>query len=286
MDEQTTPEETTASEPGTEELLNQPLPGEEETVTEETTQTEDPPQEETQEVEQTEDVKPKKKGKPRIVKRLDRERAAREALERENEELRRQIPQQQQAQPKNGAPDPNDYEHGINDINFINANARWEAKQAYYEEREKDIQAQQAARFQQSRQKAHRNFESRMDEAEEKYPGLAEKVEMSGIDFSYAPEGVRHALKSAKNVGEIMNYFANEPNAAMDIIDMEPIEAVMAIGELNRKLRPKKETAKPVSKAPKPVSTIKGKNTTQSKTYNPNWTTEEFLANTSIHDLE
>ncbi len=294
MAEETTTEETTVEEPtGTDSLLTTPLPmdgeGTEteevttpEEETEEVAEEEAKTEEETEEVE-TEEVAGKPKKKNGFKRRLDREKAARQRAEDKLAVYEQQNSPKSTA-PKNDAPNPDDFEHGINDINFIRAEARHEAKSAYLEEKQADQQSQRSRSIQAEKAKAQNNFDTKFEKALDKYPDLEERIEDSGIFFKN--ENVKHAIKDSDEPGELMNYFADNPEEAAKLEQMTDIKAVAMIGRLDNKLSTPKQKKTQVTKAPKPVSTLTGSKTKSPREYDGKTSLDEFLGSTSIEDLD
>ncbi len=272
-------EETAVEEAETSNILEQPLPMDNEAEEKEAETPETEEAEEVAEVEESTEVeeKPKKKISGFHRKRL-RDKATIEAQQAEIERLK----SKPTAPPQDGAPDPEKYEHGINDINYINAMAQHAGRQAYFEEKKKDQATNQQQRVLQTYRDAQDNYMEKMDEAASTHDDFDEVV--NSVSTDRLDQNVQYAIMTSENAGELAYHLGSNPKLYKKLEGMNPVQAIRELGKLEDKLTPKKKTA--VSKMPKPVSTLGTSKVTSHKEYDGTQTQEEFEATHSIEDLD
>ena len=237
------------------------VPGEEEITAEvETEETGEATKEEEENssedgAEEDTEEKPKKESSFARRRRRDKERI--QALEDENRRLKQPAQTQQQTATKSDEPKPDDFEHGINDINYINARAEWVGREAatrtFYELKQADLKETQQQKFQRELADAHANFEEKIDAAFDKYDDF-EEVYSRKIDLDPA---VLHALKKSPVAGDLAYHILKDRKLSAEISQMNAIDGIAKIGELNAKLTPvQKKDKNGVSKMTKPFKPV------------------------------
>ena len=265
-------------------ILEQPLPmdNEEEETEVEATETEEVTEEVAEEVEEesTEDSveKPKKKISGFHRKRL-RDKATIEAQQAEIDRLKSQGKPAEV--PKNGEPNADGYEHGINDINYIRDMARFEGKQAYHQERQKEQVTNQQQKTQKMYQSAQENYMDSMDTAADNHSDFEEKV--TSISTDRLDPNTQLAIMKHKNAGELAYYLGSNPEVYRKIESAHPVDAISMIGEIGTKLTPKAKKTQQ-TKMPKPVSTLGTSKVKSIGEYDGSQ--ESFDSNHSIGDLD
>ncbi len=281
-------------------ILNTPLPmdteepievetdesAEEEQAEEAIPETEETDEDSTEEVVEE---KPKRKKISGFKKSLNKKNARIQELEARLQQMQEKPPQTQEKTQDNSdkAPSPDDYEHGINDINYINENAAFNGRKVAREEFHRletaRQQHKQQTKAQQQIQTVEEKYTTTMDLAAEKFDDFEDVI--SSVSNPNLDPNVAFAIKDSDIGGEIFYHLASNPKELKRFQEMPPVRAVKEIGKLETKLTtgPKK---KPLTKMPKPVSTIGTGKVKSQKEYGNDTTIDEFLSSTSIHDLD
>jgi len=239
-----------------------PIPGDNEVKLDTDEKNEDSQEEGSESSESQEESSDDKNQKPKksnpFSKRLRKKNDRIAELEAKLAE-REQPANQTQEQPEEiKGPNPDNYEHGINDINYINDlavhNGKEAGRQAYQEARQADERLAKEQQVQQTVQKAESNFVSKMDKAWNDHKDFAQVWETGGFDHDPA---VMHALKSHAEAGELTYQILKNPELSREMMQMDPVTAISKIGELGAKLtpvRPKNKTGK--SSMPEPFEPL------------------------------
>ncbi len=208
----------------------------EEVETEEAAETE-----ETTESQETEESveKPKKKV-PGVKRRIDRERAkAANAIARAEAAERRLQALEQPKQPKaeDTGPQADDYEHGINDINYINARAEFAGQKAaekrFFELQNQQQQTVQQTQRQQMLMEVENKYTETLDTAAEKYDDLDEVI--TSVDTTGLDPNVAYAIKDSDLGGEVFYNLCKDPKAYRDFQAL-PQRHCKSHGRVPRKL--------------------------------------------------
>lgn len=201
-----------------------------------------------------------------LTKKAGESERQREALARENEELKRSREQVQvQDDPKpsrNEFDTPDDYDGAL---------ALWGGRQALREYQNTQNETTQRTKQQEEATKLQTQWAEGEVKALEKYPDFKETVENDAVTIS-GP--MAYAIPRHPMAHDIAYYFGKNPAEAARIALLGPAESAMEIGAIAYQLK----TAKPeVSKAPRPVSAVGTSNSAGRKTPNEE-SMEEFAA--------
>ncbi len=198
--------------------------------------------------------KPKKSARERIDELTWR---VRESERREQELLDRIARQQpapaQEAQPTSpdsDEPDPEDYEHGINDLGYIKAVARFEARQEFRQQAEQD--------------RAKQSIRSRITAFETKVADQFPDGDSAGITTFRAQAGQLHIavqeIITESDVGpKVADYLGSNPRELRRISALPPAQQVRQVTLLEAKLTaPVVVQAKTATDAPEPPPRPRG----------------------------
>lgn len=183
--------------------------------------------------------------------RRDAERKADEtARERDywrEQALRNQQQAQQPEQPKDGAPDPNQYEFGESDLGYIRDLARYEARTEFQKQAEE--QAAQAK----ARSEAD-SWNAKLAKGAETRPDFIEVVRGNWN----CTEAMGRALLSSDVGAEVAYHLGKHPDEARRIAGLDPVSQVREIGRLEAKLSQPAPAPKTVTDAPAPTPGVRG----------------------------
>lgn len=197
---------------------------------------------------ETEDTavhKPKNRGVGKRIDELTREKyeAIRkaEALEARLKALEQQAPKQETVQQDDNAPKLEDFDFDV--AAYTRAMTKYELKA--YQEAEKSRSAQE------QQQKERQERIAKLD------PADWQKAMMAPINYT---EAMQAAIWSSDDGLKVAVYLADHLDEAHAISTMSPYAAAAAMGRIEAKLgEPQKvPAAKPVTKAPPPVTTLSG----------------------------
>ena len=178
------------------------------------------------------------------------ERRRRQELEREMDELRRQVqPPQPKPEPAEGAPDPSKFDdYG----DYMRAVSRWEAKQVLDEERKNYAQSQNQRRQQDAQAQFQRATAERVSAGQQKYQDF-DSVINDGLAPFLTPQ--LHTALIDSDIGhDVAYYLGKNPVEAERIASLHPLAAVREIGRIEAKLLQTTETA--TSAAPDPITPV------------------------------
>lgn len=208
--------------------------------------------------EETGEEPDEKKGKPPkgVQKRLDeltrekydqqRRAEAAEARLQQALGLIEKGPQQPQTFDPSGPPNPANYPEGELDINFFRDLAKYEVRQEI-----------QAAKQEAVHQKTVNEIESREEAARSKYSDYNDVVSPQNLGPLLQNQDVFQTLASHEQGPELAYYLGKNPDQVVAIAQMSPYQAAMRIGQLLASITPEAPT-KTASKAPPPISPIRG----------------------------
>ncbi len=241
---------------------------------------------------QDEAEKPKKKVSG-FKRRLNRERDRAEAAERRAYEAEQRLkdagkPQQEAQEQGEQGPDPKKYDHGINDINYINDMADHRGRTAAREEFAKLEQARQTTKKQTATQNRIKTVEekylSTMDDAAESHNDFDEVI--SSVSDPNIDPNVAFAIKDSDVGGEIFYHLAKNPKVLKKLKGMSSVQAVKEVGKMEAKLTEKPEPKKkPVSKMSKPLKPLGTGKTNAKSSYSNDMSQEEFNRSFPLEDL-
>lgn len=174
------------------------------------------------------------------------ERELRQRLESENEALR------QRSEPKPveapGRPEREQYQ---NDIDYIRAEARWEADQRFKVQLDQwNEQNQKQAQIRQF-QEVKQTYEKRAAEVRRENPDFDELVKDPDLPIS---EPMAVAIALSDNGPKLALYLAKNQDEAERIYRLPPALAQMELGKLEMKISG--TTPKKISTAPAPLGTV------------------------------
>ena len=201
-----------------------------------------------------------------LTKKAGEAERAREALARENDELRRsreQFAVQDDPKPsRDEFDDPDEYDSNL---------AKWGGRQALREFQINHSETEQRNKQQAESTKLQAQWAKGEAEALEKYPDFKETVENDAVTIS-GP--MAYAIPRHPMAHDIAYYLGKNPAEAARIALLGPAESAMEIGAIAYQLK----NAKPeVSKAPAPVKPVGTSNTSGRKTEN-DMSMEEYAA--------
>lgn len=131
-------------------------------------------------------------------------------------------------------PNPNDYDYGRSDENYIEARIQYEADRRFYDFQKKQEEREEQNRRQQEAAEKQRQWQERAKKAaEEKYPDFAEKVDQGAQrgDWPCPPE-MALAIMESEQGPDIAYHLASNPDEAKEIADMPTNAQYRAIGRL------------------------------------------------------
>lgn len=146
-----------------------------------------------------------------------------------------------------GPPNPEHYPEGELDVNFIRDLTRYEVRQEI-----------QAARQEAVHQKTVSEIESREDAARSKYADYNEVVSPQNLGPLLQNQDVFKTLASHESGPDLAYYLGKNPSEVVAIAQMSPYEAAMRIGQLLASITPDAPAKATPSKAPPPISPIRG----------------------------
>jgi plasmid stabilization system protein ParE len=241
---------------------------------------EDAPEPEPEVVEEPEEKEPEPEKVPKgVQKRIDEitrekyeERRERQAAQERAERLERELealrnPPKQAKQFNDGAPNPDDYDAGKYDPEYLEALTDYKVKQLF-ENREKQLKiAQQQSnviKLQEQARKVHDDYDN------------AQQV-LLNHPLSNVPAFTELVLDT-ENPAEIIYYLGKNPQEVDKIGEMSKEQAVRYMGRLEERITSLVQPKKAATNAPKPISPLAGaKGTTAHKDPN-DMTMDEFVA--------
>lgn len=215
----------------------------------------DPPAEPTEGEAQAEqpEAKARKSAQDRIDeltrdKHAERRRA--EALERELEQLRPKAAPAQQPQ-ADAEPDPSAYTFGETDPAYVRDLARYEVRQEFEAQAQKQAARQQAQTIEQQ-------FASRQQEFAKTKPDYQSVVMEK--QWACTPD-MTAAILAADDGPAVAYHLANNPDEARRIAGLTPHAQILELGRIAARIAPaQQQQARTVSNAPAPAPTVRGLN--------------------------
>jgi hypothetical protein len=214
---------------------------------------------ETEEEEHKEPEKPKKSGKP-INERFSELTAQKKAAMARAEDAERRIRELEEkvkatetkASPvdPDAKPNPDTFKDAFA---YAEALASWSANQAIKQER---IRAE-TEKTKSEQQQMLDSWNKRVIETEKEIPDYREIVSDSSVQVS---DAVRDAIFESDIGPKLIHHLALNPEVAEKLSSMKPARAVLELGKLEASLTksPSKPTLSEISKAPAPISPVKG----------------------------
>jgi hypothetical protein len=155
-----------------------------------------------------------------------------------------------EAQASGGPPSPENYQDGELDRNYLRDMARHEARQ--------ELAAFQA---EQERVRTVAEIRTREDQARARHPDYNEVVTGERLaPLLQGNPGVVEILATHEQGPELAYLLANSPQELQALARMRPAHAAVRLGQLISTLTPQEPpaTPRPVSKAPAPISPLRG----------------------------
>lgn len=234
---------------------------------------------------QEEDPKPKRKNRlqERINDLTARAKNAERALEalqkaqeapkqsNENDLANKARPTEQNVQEEGPRPDDkNDdgsdkYPLGDFDPNFHRDQTQFLINQALKAEHEKSNQLSEAQKIEAAREDLQNQWVEKLTPAVEKYDDFFDKTvqledTFSTLDANYS-QYLADTIKSLDHGPEVLYYFANNLEEAQKFVQMGPLQATLALGEVNALFKGQTRKETKVSNAPPPPQVNKGSKT-------------------------
>lgn len=194
------------------------------------------------------DEQPEKRNQSRFERRLNKvyrkfgeEKARADILQKQLDELRA---------PKAPVPEGAPKLEQFDDIEkYAEAKADWAKAQALKEHEARQRQESQ----QRQQQQVLSAWEEKTTAAEAKYEDFDEVVgEIQPVN----PLSI--AIMRAENGPDVAYYLGKNPKEAMQIVKMDPVDQILAIGRLAAKIASEPPAAKQPSKAPPPITPVSG----------------------------
>lgn len=220
------------------------------------------PEEEAEQPETEEESEPQAKSvqerineitaKRREAERLADERARDAEYWRGVAEGRIAPPQQQQAEPSDGKPDPNGYEFGEADPRYIEDLTDWKVDQKLEKTlTERDQRQQVTAQL----DKLEQTYTANVEKTREEIPDYDDKVTKTAARGEWpCPPVVALAAKESDVGPKVLYHLATNREEAVAISQLSPIEQAIAFGRLEGRFLNQPETPKPniATNAPEP----------------------------------
>ena len=197
--------------------------------------------------------------------RYEAEERGRQEAERARQEAEYWRQQAEQAKQQIGPPRADQYQDYEQ---FLQAQAAFQAQKVVEERIQAERKAawevqqrqQQAYAQQQAQQAYQAQLQTRLAEAEKKFPDFIEKVTSPELPGMQGTPAFGAILES--DLGpEVMYYLANNPARAHQIVSLSPINQVREIGRIEASL----STGKSVSQAPPPPASVSAQSGTATK---------------------
>lgn len=162
-------------------------------------------------------------------------------------------PQTQEAPQADAKPDPQDYENGVYDPQFIEDLTEWKADQAATRRlAEREVQESGAAALRSFHEKAKASLATMPDF----YDVVGDGLEKVGPLLS---EPMQLAISASDEAPALSYHFAKNPAEARRIAALNPIAQAVEIGRLEARLAaPAKPTPKTATDAPEPPPQARG----------------------------
>lgn len=226
------------------------------------------------------DTPPKKnRFQERVNQLLERERVAKEAAaeaERKLAELaakQAEAPKQDTPVSKANGPTPDDknadgsdkYPLGEYDPNYIRDMATHIIDSEYEARRAKEAEEQTQRQIQEARDQLQEQWVQKLAPITEQHEDFLDKTmelesAFEGLDPQYSDYLVQ-TIKSLDHGPEVLYYFANNLDEAQNFVKMGPLNATLALGEINAMFKGQTRPEAKLSKAPPPPQVNKGSKT-------------------------
>lgn len=173
-------------------------------------------------------------------------------LKRELDELRKSGPQQEGKQSKDGEPNPEDFKTVAE---YTKALVKFEAAQARTQAEQEGAQRQQQSAV----EKAQSAFVERLEQARAEIPDFDDVV--SAADLEVPPHMAQY-IAGAKSGPLVGYHLAKNPEVLKQLAKLPPIEALAEMGAIGKSMAakpaPKAQDVPAISKAPSPITPLKG----------------------------
>lgn len=233
-------------------------------------------------LEEEEETKPKPKKVNRVQERINQLVTERETEKREKLELQRRLEALENGSKKDEStkpapqvvqtdgPDPDaknedgseKYPLGEFDPKYIRDMARHTIEQEWTARKEQEEQERVQQEHQIARDMLQNKWQENLTPVMEQHDDYMEKtVELEntfqGLDPKYS-DYIVQTIKSLDHGPEVLYYFANNLDEAKRFVDMGPLKATLALGEINAMFKGNTRKEAKVSKAPPPPQANKG----------------------------
>jgi hypothetical protein len=187
----------------------------------------------------------------REKRKLQRE-AEEEVQKRVNDHLSRQPQQAQPTPAPTGAPKIDDFP-AYDD--YVRATARWEAKEEMRQEREKENQT----KAQREAQTQAENWKQRESKAMDKIDDYEEVADLNRLRREGALNpAMAQAIIGSEFGPELLYALGKDTDRAKQIANMNPADAIRALGRMEAKFEAPAKTEPTESKAPAPLTPVSG----------------------------
>lgn len=160
-------------------------------------------------------------------------------------------------------PDPNDFDIGELDPQFVSALSKWEARQEYSRLRAEDDKKRQSEAAAVRRQELQTKADAQFAQGVSKYEDFEEVLGNLPADAKVADE-TTEALLESEHFADIMYHLGQNPDEAREIASQSPVQQARYIGRLEAKFSSgqdaptEKSKPKKAPKAAPPVQRSRG----------------------------
>lgn len=227
--------------------------------------------------EEAEPVKPPKKNRT-FQDRINELTAERREAERALKELQDQLAKKEtetanaatSSAPSSAAPNPDEknsdgsdkYPLGEFDPAYIRDMARHTINEEWAEKKKQDAAEQARVQEQEARDALHSSWLEKLNPVAEQHSDFLDKTleleaTFEGLDAQYSDYLVQ-TIKSLDHGPEVLYYFANNLDEASKFVAMGPLNATLALGEINAMFKGRTRSDPKISAAPPPPQVNKG----------------------------
>jgi hypothetical protein len=187
-------------------------------------------------------------------------------------------------QKSDGAPNPDDFEHGINDINYITAISEYHGAQGYQKAKTKDQEQTQQNQEAQNIQDAEFKYNNNLDTAEKKYRDFNEVISKNKVDLDTRTVMV---IKNHDLGAEMTYAILKNKDLSSAMSNASPDERLLMVGSLAAKLTPaQQKKGKKKTDFPDPMGAVESDRINNTREYKEGGTQSDFDAAHPFSDLQ
>jgi len=170
-----------------------------------------------------------------------------------------------------------------NNADYYRALGVYGGQQGFQEAKTQEEQQNRANTEHQSNVDADNNFSVKTAEAQKKYTNYDEMVAQSTAVFSLEAQ---KAIKTSPVAGDLMYALASNPEKANEISNMNPNEAIYALGMLSAQIPGSNGQPVKMSNMPNPISTVGTGKPSGVRPYSDDMSQDSFNDSFPMSDLE